>query len=1191
MMDEVLTSFNSLPTPPGLHPQVSQYHSLTITSLTNPELTPRTKKLVKYDPGFFFKSPKVENGQDHPNRSCMLKSDKMKSVKNAKLEMGFQLPKAVKRLLLKSRLSYEQDTKAVGIGIAAVSVNKVPRNSSERKLMTSEGRCTRKSVPGRVSSARCGICSPDTARYKSPVKGAMEELIKMSDRKVLHFEGGEEKCSPEYDVVVRRACRLDQEEKCCNTPQMDCNMVEKTKTETVIDNVCKVVYHTKCSTLVENQCEQVKNQKFTTVDDTACKVLIAKKCEQDEKEQCSTATMKECHNEYENKVETIPRRDCKQVCGKIHHQECIDVARKECITSHKDRECKAVSKQICYDGGKFVDVPTMECNDVPKETCMEVVDRKAESCESVPSMECKDMNDQVEKKIPHEVCVDVPETTCTNIPTMECKDILREVCNSGVKETCMDIPSMSCKEVQRVDCKDVPVQSCHDVTREVCKEVPREEYSKVPREVSKKVKDKVYGVIDHKSCRPVPKDVCTNVTDQVPCEVCVDMARPLCEQEPSHVSKEVCVDIPEENCSEENFTVTIYKKEKQCMQVMVETRRTKREAIQPALRNTDARELFLLTDPDVQSLLTIKKSPISKDNDSIERKSGWKKPMGKLLGGSPVNSPKDLYEFEERNEVLEPFKSLKEKTNMCKDILYDILTCVVNKVRKDQELERIFQTVLEEDSTEEGLTDELNTAEIKLKRIFDSVFVDSETVEIRKKPKTSLNDIFEDVMKDEKVDIESSVDWLNLERMACSENCKTKKCSLIPKSVVNSIRSRLSNMKKSDLHSFLLQRLALQKEFGLNNSETAFSFNEYHFCHKSFQALFGISDYLLKTVVSEHKKGQSKFVHGNQGNLYSSQRRDAAIAFIHHFAQTHCENLPDRHCLQLPSYLDIKTMFGIYVERTKIPEERVCEREFYLIFNSFFGNSSRMLDSLPRIVFQPFHTHPVCNSCSRINDLRKRVNTEVDAKYAETRKRMHMCEIRRKYLKFTIRRELSIRYPDDYLHIGLDDMDQAKLQSPYFCQKTKELSNLLKLKNHLTGVIITNGKFENDRVYKVFVNNDQFTQGSNKTISIMFEILASVQTELKKLPRKLMIQSDNCGKDLKNQYVLAFYYLLVELDIFDEVLVSHMPPGHTHNDVDFCFGIIAQKLKKLNIPSFEALNIKSCRQFPLQIFFQCIVFR
>ena len=584
----------------------------------------------------------------------------------------------------------------------------------------------------------------------------------------------------------------------------------------------------------------------------------------------------------------------------------------------------------------------------------------------------------------------------------------------------------------------------------------------------------------------------------------------------------------------------------------------------------DARELFLLPDPEDQPLLSVwKKCTISEGNNIIERKSGWKKHTGKLLGGTPVNSPKDLYEFEESNEILEPFQSTKVNTNLCKDILYDILASVVNKVSKDQELERIFQTVFEEGSK----TEELTTAEMKLKRIFDSVLVDdSETIKIKKKPKKSLDDIFKDVMKDEKVEVETSVDWLNLERMVCSENCLIKKCSYIPKYIVNSIRSRLSNMSKSDLHSFLLERLATQKELGLKNSETAFSFNEYHFCHNSFQVFFGISDYLLKTVVSEHKKGQTKFVHGNRGNLYSSQRRDAAIAFIHHFSQTHCENLPDRNCLQLPSYLDIKTMFGIYLERTKNPEERLGEREFYFIFNSFFGNSSRMLDSLPRIVFQPYHTHPVCNSCSRINDLRKRVNTEADAKYVETRKRMHMCEIRRKYLKFTIRRELPLRYPEDYLHIGLDDMDQAKLQSPYFCQKTKELSNLLKLKNHLTGVIITNGNFENDRVYKVFVNNDQFTQGSNKTISIVFEILVSVQTELKKLPRKLMIQSDNCGKDLKNQYVMAFYYLLVELDIFDEVLISHMPPGHTHNDVDFCFGIIAQKLKKVNIPSFEALK-------------------
>ena len=100
-----------------------------------------------------------------------------------------------------------------------------------------------------------------------------------------------------------------------------------------------------------------------------------------------------------------------------------DVTRKECSTNHKERECKAVSKQICDDSGKCVEVPAMECSTV-----------EVESCELVPSMECKDVNDQVETKVPHEVCVDVSETTCMNIPSMECKDVPRQICTGGVNE-------------------------------------------------------------------------------------------------------------------------------------------------------------------------------------------------------------------------------------------------------------------------------------------------------------------------------------------------------------------------------------------------------------------------------------------------------------------------------------------------------------------------------------------------------------------------------------------------------------------------------------------------------------------------------------------------------------------------------------------------------------------------------------
>ena len=38
-----------------------------------------------------------------------------------------------------------------------------------------------------------------------------------------------------------------------------------------------------------------------------------------------------------------------------------------------------------------------------------------------------------------------------------------------------------------------------------------------------------------------------------------------------------------------------------------------------------------------------------------------------------------------------------------------------------------------------------------------------------------------------------------------------------------------------------------------------------------------------------------------------------------------------------------------------------------------------------------------------------------------------------------------------------------------------------------------------------------------------------------RLPTRLFIQMDNCGRENKNQYVLAFLFLLVELEVFDEV--------------------------------------------------------
>ena len=132
----------------------------------------------------------------------------------------------------------------------------------------------------------------------------------------------------------------------------------------------------------------------------------------------------------------------------------------------------------------------------------------------------------------------------------------------------------------------------------------------------------------------------------------------------------------------------------------------------------------------------------------------------------------------------------------------------------------------------------------------------------------------------------------------------------------------------------------------------------------------------------------------------------------------------------------------------------------------------------------------------------------------------------------------------NYFSSGIDDVDQSKIYSPFSPTITKDTSGLLRLNNHLTGVIITNGGFASDRCILAYLNSDQFPQDSNKTCTILVDVLKFCQQNLGgKLPRKLYIQTDNCSKDLKNQFLLAFYWILVERNVFEEVIISHMPVG------------------------------------------------
>ncbi len=76
--------------------------------------------------------------------------------------------------------------------------------------------------------------------------------------------------------------------------------------------------------------------------------------------------------------------------------------------------------------------------------------------------------------------------------------------------------------------------------------------------------------------------------------------------------------------------------------------------------------------------------------------------------------------------------------------------------------------------------------------------------------------------------------------------------------------------------------------------------------------------------------------------------------------------------------------------------------------------------------------------------------------------------------------------------------------------------------------------------------------------------LANKIVGVKPLPRKLLLQMDNCMKDNKNRQLLAFLSLLITCEVFVEVQLGFLPVVHTHEDIDGSFGYLLKKLREQN---------------------------
>ncbi|VDI06880.1 Hypothetical predicted protein [Mytilus galloprovincialis] len=158
-----------------------------------------------------------------------------------------------------------------------------------------------------------------------------------------------------------------------------------------------------------------------------------------------------------------------------------------------------------------------------------------------------------------------------------------------------------------------------------------------------------------------------------------------------------------------------------------------------------------------------------------------------------------------------------------------------------------------------------------------------------------------------------------------------------------------------------------------------------------------------------------------------------------------------------------------------------------------------------------------------------------------------------------LKRDLAKAHPTRYLSLIIDGMNQSKTNLPHFVGRTaKSVNPGNQLTTHITGILA-----HGQQAFFSFLDWCQYPHDSNLKMNLLLGIIYEIAAmNGGTLPPVLYIQADNCWRENKNKYVLSFCELLVHMKVFQEVHLSFLYVGHTHEDIDAGFSKIVDSLRR-----------------------------
>jgi hypothetical protein len=192
-----------------------------------------------------------------------------------------------------------------------------------------------------------------------------------------------------------------------------------------------------------------------------------------------------------------------------------------------------------------------------------------------------------------------------------------------------------------------------------------------------------------------------------------------------------------------------------------------------------------------------------------------------------------------------------------------------------------------------------------------------------------------------------------------------------------------------------------------------------------------------------------------------------------------------------------------------------------------------------------------CDVCASLTNMRRQKLDHATRGYIVRLFALHRSMYMGERLSYYLRRNDALLMPSAYLSLIADGMQQSHCILPWQGNQNT-FSNTLS--QHLQGVLLHGRSIEIFRTFHNIVNT------SNLSIHcLLFALELTLRIE-HKLPNTIYYQIDG-GSENTSRNVLGICELLVARGLCKKVVLTRLPVGHTHEDIDSKFAVIWKRLR------------------------------